>query len=164
MSKSRIEAFSDGVIAIIITIMILEIPTPELAEPSALIALIPNFLSYIISFMLVGTYWNNHHHLFQVLSAANGRVLWANLLFLFTLSIVPFATDWLSKTQFAPFPMNCYLILMICVTLSYVLLQHLVVKSSGCKELKTIIDDSKKEAITIALQAIALIISFMFNS
>ena len=96
-----------------------------------------------------------------MLSAANGRVLWANLLFLFTLSIVPFATDWLSKTQFSVFPMNCYLILMICVTLSYILLQYLVVKNSGCQELKLIIDDSKKEAITIVLQVIALIVSFI---
>lgn len=101
MDRGRLEAFSDGVMAIIITIMVLELRAPEGAELAALRPLIPKFLSYVLSFVFLGIYWNNHHHLFQAVTQVNGRVLWANLHLLFWLSLVPFVTAWMGENQFA---------------------------------------------------------------
>jgi len=104
MSKGRMEAFSDGVLAIIITIMVLELKAPRQAELSALVPMIPTFLSYLLSFVFVGIYWNNHHHLLQAARNVNGSILWANLHLLFWLSIVPFVTGWMGENNFAPAP------------------------------------------------------------
>jgi uncharacterized membrane protein len=108
LSKGRLEAFSDGVIAIIITIMVLELRVPEGAEPAALIPLIPVFLSYVLSFVFIGIYWNNHHHLMQAVQQVNGTVLWANMHLLFWLSLVPFVTNWLGENGFAAWPVALY--------------------------------------------------------
>ncbi|NUM46639.1 MAG: DUF1211 domain-containing protein [Anaerolineales bacterium] len=108
MSKGRLEAFSDGVIAIIITIMVLELRVPEGGDWQALGPLIPVFLSYVLSFVFVGIYWNNHHHLFQVVKHVNGTVLWANLHLLFWLSLVPFVTAWMGENHFAAVPVALY--------------------------------------------------------
>ena len=108
MSKGRLEAFSDGVIAIIITIMVLEIKVPHEATLEALLKLAPIFISYVISFLYVGTYWNNHHHLFQTVKTIDGKVLWANLFLLFWLSLIPFASGWMGENHFAPIPVAVY--------------------------------------------------------
>jgi uncharacterized membrane protein len=108
MSKDRLEAFSDGVIAIIITVMVLELKPPQSADPAALRPLIPIFLSYVLSFVNLGIYWNNHHHLLQAVEHVDGRVLWANLHLLFWLSLFPFATAWMGENNFARWPVAMY--------------------------------------------------------
>ncbi|MFZ1631131.1 MAG: TMEM175 family protein, partial [Anaerolineae bacterium] len=108
MTKGRMEAFSDGVLAIIITIMVLELKVPHDATPNALIPLIPVVLSYVLSFVFVGIYWNNHHHLLQAIRHVDGAVLWANLHLLFWLSLIPFVTAWMGENQFAPWPVALY--------------------------------------------------------
>lgn len=108
MSKGRLEAFSDGVVAIIITIMVLELKVPEGRDWQALVPLIPVFLSYVLSFVFVGIYWNNHHHLFQAVQHVSGAVLWANLHLLFWLSLVPFVTGWMGENHFAAWPVALY--------------------------------------------------------
>jgi uncharacterized membrane protein len=108
MSKGRVEAFSDGVIAILITIMVLELHVPEAASLTALLPLAPTLLSYVLSFVFLGIYWNNHHHLFQAVERVDGRVLWANLHLLFWLSLIPFVTAWTGQTRFAAWPVAFY--------------------------------------------------------
>lgn len=161
MNKSRIEAFSDGVIAIIITIMVLEISAPAAADIAALKSLFPGLLSYIVSFGLVGTYWNNHHHLFQLLKNVNSKILWSNLLFLFMLSLFPVCTDWISKTHFAQLPISIYSILMLLTTISYVLLRHIVISSTKCGKTEKLANKNKKEIVTIVLELMGLVISFI---
>jgi len=113
MTKSRLEAFSDGVLAIIITIMVLELKVPHGADLAALKPLLPRFLSYVLSFLYVGIYWNNHHHLLQAAARVNGRVLWANLGLLFWLSLFPFATGWMGENRFAAVPSAAYGVALI---------------------------------------------------
>src|SRR6266567_856054 len=108
MTKGRLEAFSDGVIAILITIMVLELKVPQRADLAALRPVIPVFLSYALSFVFLGIYWSNHHHLLQAIQHVDGRVLWANLHLLFWLSLIPFATGWLGENQFAAWPVAVY--------------------------------------------------------
>lgn len=129
MPKGRLEAFSDGVIAIIITIMVLAISAPKGSAPADLLALAPSFLSYALSFFFVGVYWANHHHLLNLVAKVSGRMLWANLLFLFVLSLVPVATDWIDKTGFAAFPTVVYTVLNMLVSLSYMGLETVVRRS-----------------------------------
>jgi uncharacterized membrane protein len=131
--KSRVEAFSDAVIAIIMTIMVLELRPPHSAELSALGAKWPTFLSYILSFVFTGIYWNNHHHLFQAVHHVNGRVLWANLHLLFWLSIFPFVTAWLGDSHFAPVPVAAYGIVMLMAGVSYFVLSRVLVHHHGRK-------------------------------
>jgi len=113
MTKSRLKAFSDGVLAIIITIMVLELKVPHGADMAALKPLLPRFLSYVLSFLYVGIYWNNHHHLLQAAGRVNGRVLWANLGLLFWLSLLPFATGWMGENRFAAVPSAAYGVVLI---------------------------------------------------
>jgi uncharacterized membrane protein len=119
MSKGRLEAFSDGVIAIIITIMVLGLRPPAGASLQDLTPLWPTFLSYILSFALLGSYWSNHHHMLQVARTVDGRVLWANLHLLFWLSLFPFGTGWMGQTSFAPIPVSAYGVLMLLAALAY---------------------------------------------
>lgn len=135
MSKSRIEAFSDGVLAIVITIMVLEIKVPRgpgsTATVSDLVPLLPLFLSYALSFVYIGIYWNNHHHMFQAIQRVTGGVLWANLHLLFWLSLVPFTTWWLGETGFAPTPVALYGAILLMSALAYTVLQWTILKVPG---------------------------------
>lgn len=131
MNKTRIEAFSDGVLAIIITIMVLEIKAPEEDSFESLAHLIPVFLSYVLSFIYVGIYWNNHHHMFQVVKKINGSVLWFNTILLFWLSLIPFATSWMGEHSFSTVPVACYGFILLMCGISYVMLQNKIIKLEG---------------------------------
>ena len=131
MSKSRMEAFSDGVIAILITIMVLELAGPHESTLAALRPLIPTFLSYVLSFIYLGIYWNNHHHLIQAVQHVNGRVLWANLHLLFWLSLVPFVTGWMAENHFAPLPVALYGVVLFMAGVAYYLLAHCLLDVHG---------------------------------
>jgi len=128
MGKNRLEAFSDGVIAIIITIMVLELKVPHGHELRDLLPLWPKFLSYTLSFVYVGIYWNNHHHLWHAASKVNGAVLWANLLLLFFLSLVPFATDWMGESHFAAQPVATYGILLFLTAIAFLILVNAMLR------------------------------------
>jgi len=129
MNKSRLEAFSDGVLAIIITIMVLEIKVPETANWQGVTHLIPTLASYILSFAVVGVYWNNHHHLLHSLKNNSSAIMWANLNLLFWLSLIPFGTKWMGETHFERFTVIAYSVLLILCGISYNLLQNLIAKS-----------------------------------
>jgi uncharacterized membrane protein len=131
MSKGRLEAFSDGVLAIIITIMVLELRPPSQAEWTALLPLVPAVLSYLLSFVFVGIYWNNHHHLLQAAREVNGTVLWANLHLLFWLSLTPFVTSWMGQTSFSPMPVAAYGAVMFMAGIAYYLLAHALIAHHG---------------------------------
>ena len=131
MSKHRVEAFSDGVLAIIITIMVLELRPPEGTQATDLLALGPKFLAYVLSFANVGIYWNNHHHLFQAARTVSGRVLWANLHLLFWLSLIPFGTAWMGEHQFASIPVAVYGLDLVFAAIAYFLLVRALIASPG---------------------------------
>ena len=131
MTKGRLEAFSDGVLAIIITIMVLELKVPHEPTFEALGDLLPVFVSYVLSFVLIGTYWNNHHHMLQAAKVINGRVLWANLLLLFWLSLFPFATAWMGENNFAAVPTAIYGVVQVLAAVSYTVLAQVLVRVPG---------------------------------
>ena len=131
MSKERLTAFSDGVIAIIITIMVLELKVPHSAEWAALANLLPTFLSYVLSFTFIAIYWNNHHHLFFAAKRVNGSILWANTHLLFWLSLLPFATGWMGENHFATLPVAVYGIALLMPAIAYFVLQSCIVRANG---------------------------------
>ena len=131
MGKSRVEAFSDGVIAIIITIMVLELKVPHGEGIDALAPLIPVFLSYVLSFVYVGIYWNNHHHMLHTCNRVTGSVLWGNLHLLFWLSLFPFATGWMGENHFAPLPSALYGVVLLAAAVAYWILQQAIIASQG---------------------------------
>ena len=135
MEKNRLEAFSDGVLAIIITIMVLELKVPQGARFSALIPLAPVFLSYVLSFIYVGIYWNNHHHLFQTTHHVTARILWSNLNLLFCLSLFPFATAWMGENHVAPVPTAVYGIVLLSAGIAYYILQQAIIVQEGTSSL-----------------------------
>jgi uncharacterized membrane protein len=122
VTKGRIEAFSDAVLAIVMTIMVLELRPPEETALRDLGPLVPEFLSYVLSFAMIGIYWNNHHHLFQAVRVVDGRVLWANLLLMFCLSLFPFGTAWMGEHDFAPIPTSVYGVILLAAAMAYFLL------------------------------------------
>ena len=131
MKKNRLEAFSDGVLAIIITIMVLEFSVPEGTTFNDLKPLLPKVLGYILSFIYIAIYWNNHHHLMHTVEKVNGKILWANMHLLFWLSLIPFATAWLGESHFASFPMFLYGIVLLGCAIAYYVLQKSIIKFDG---------------------------------
>ena len=131
MTKDRLEAFSDGVVAIIITIMVLELKVPHGADWADLARLAPTFLSYVLSFIYVGIYWNNHHHMLHAAERVNGAVLWANMHLLFWLSLIPFATGWMGENHFAPLPTALYGVALLMPAIAYTILQTAIVALHG---------------------------------
>lgn len=161
MNKNRLEAFSDGVLAIILTIMVLEIKVPEGSDWTDLYQLIPVFLSYVLSFIYIGIYWNNHHHMLHSMTHVNGKILWANLHLLFWLSLVPFATGWIGEHHFARVPMALYGFMLLMAGTAYFILQNLIIKSQGPNSVlkKAIGQDYKGKASPI-LYIIGIAFSF----
>ena len=135
MGKGRLEAFSDGVLAIIITIMVLEMKVPRSEDPAALLPVVPVLLSYVLSFVYLGIYWTNHHHLFHAATRISGGVLWANLHLLFWLSLVPFVTAWMGENSFAPVPTAAYGVVMLMAAIAYWILQQVIIASEGQQSL-----------------------------
>jgi uncharacterized membrane protein len=135
MGKGRLEAFSDGVIAIIITIMVLEMKVPHGESLDSLAPLVPVFLSYVLSFVYVGIYWNNHHHMLHASGTVSGGVLWANLHLLFWLSLFPFATGWMGENHFAAVPTALYGLVLLCAAIAYWVLQQTLIASQGVNSL-----------------------------
>ncbi len=131
MGKTRLEAFSDGVIAIIITIMVLEMKVPHGDTFDSLLPLLPVFLSYVLSFLYVGIYWNNHHHMLHACGKVSGSVLWANLHLLFWLSLLPFATGWMGENHFAPIPSALYGAILLLAAIAYWVLQQRIIVTEG---------------------------------
>ena len=131
MNKTRLEAFSDGVLAITITIMVLEFKVPEGHTYLDFIPLLPKFLGYVLSFIYVGIYWNNHHHMMHIVKQVNGAILWANLHLLFWLSLIPFTTAWIGDHNFAAFPMMFYGIILLMSAIAFFILQKVIIKSQG---------------------------------
>lgn len=162
MSKGRLEAFSDGVIAIIITIMVLELKAPEGTDLAALRPLLPIFLSYVLSFVYVGIYWNNHHHLLQAARHVNGPVLWANLHLLFWLSLVPFVTIWMGEHEFAAVPVALYGVVLWVAGLAYFILTRALVALHGSDSvLAKAIGRDHKGVISLVVYTIAVALSFV---
>jgi uncharacterized membrane protein len=133
MTKNRLEAFSDGVIAIIITIMVLELKVPHSSELASLLGLLPVFISYVLSFIYVAIYWNNHHHLLHAVSHVNGPVLWANMHLLFWLSLVPFVTGWMGENHFAAVPVMLYGVVLLMAAIAYFILVRVLISHNGAE-------------------------------
>ena len=131
MNKNRLEAFSDGVLAIIITIMVLELHVPDEPTWRGLGSVLPTFLSYLLSFVYVGIYWNNHHHMIHLASRVNGAILWANLHLLFWLSLIPFTTRWMDESGFVQIPVLTYGINLLCAALAYFILERALIRQQG---------------------------------
>jgi uncharacterized membrane protein len=162
MSKGRLEAFSDAVIAIVITIMVLELKAPEDPHPSALGPLVPAALSYALSFVFLCIYWNNHHHLFQAAERVDGRVLWANMHLLFWLSLIPFTTAWMGETHFADWPVAAYGAVLLMAALAYRILTKVLVARQGAgSTLAAAVGRDIKGKISFALYAVAIPATFL---
>ncbi|MCA9872764.1 MAG: DUF1211 domain-containing protein [Anaerolineales bacterium] len=162
MERGRLEAFSDGVIAIIITIMVLEMRAPEGAALAVLRPLIPKFLSYVLSFVFLGIYWSNHHHLFQAVERVNGRVLWANLHLLFWLSLVPFVTAWMGENQFAAWPVALYGVVLLCSAVAYFILSRSLVSLHGADSvLATAVGSDFKGQVSLVIYLLAIPLAFV---
>ena len=162
MGKGRFEAFSDGVIAVIITIMVLEMKAPHGENMEALAPVFPVFLSYVLSFIYVGIYWNNHHHMLHVTSHVTGRMLWGNLHLLFWLSLVPFTTGWMGENHFAEATVALYGAVLLLSAIAYWILQQLIISSQGAKSvLKTAVGGDWKGRVSPILYAIAIPMAFV---
>ncbi|KGF71428.1 hypothetical protein DO97_19765 [Neosynechococcus sphagnicola sy1] len=161
MTKGRLEAFSDGVIAIIITIMVLELKIPHESDLAALRPLIPTFLSYVLSFVNVGIYWNNHHHLFQAVRQVNGRTLWANLHLLFWLSLFPFATAWMGENHFASLPVALYGVVLLLAAIAYFILTRTLILHHGKgSTLANALGRDFKGKVSVLIYAVAIPLAF----
>jgi uncharacterized membrane protein len=162
MHKTRMEAFSDGVLAIIITIMVLELKVPHGEGLEALRPLVPVFVSYVVSFIYVGIYWNNHHHMLQATRHVNGRVLWANLHLLFWLSLLPFVTGWMGENHFAQLPSALYGGVLLMAGLAYWILARTIVAAEGRESLLAkAIGRDRKGTASIVLYLIAIPLAFV---
>jgi uncharacterized membrane protein len=161
MNKSRMEAFSDGVLAVIITVMVLEMKSPHGANLTALRPVIPVFLTYILSFVYIGIYWNNHHHLLHATQRVNGATLWANLHLLFWLSLIPFTTAWMGENHFEPWPVAVYGIVLLLAAVAYFILTRVLISLHGHDSTLAIsIGSDRKGKISIAIYAAAIPLAF----
>ncbi|MBE9140190.1 DUF1211 domain-containing protein [Nodosilinea sp. LEGE 07088] len=161
MGKGRMEAFSDGVLAIIITIMVLELKVPHEEGLVALRPLIPVFLGYVLSFVYLAIYWNNHHHLLQVVKRVNGSVLWANLHLLFWLSLIPFVTGWLGENPFAVLPVVFYGVVLLCAAIAYFILTQALISCEGRDSALAIaLGRDWKGKVSVVIYAIAIPLAF----
>lgn len=164
MTKQRLEAFSDGVIAILITIMVLELKVPHGATLADITPLLPVFLSYVLSYVNVGIYWNNHHHMLHLVEHINGRVLWANLHLLFWLSLVPFMTAWMGENHNAPLPTACMGAVLLCAAFAFDLLQRAIMAQQGPdSRLMAAVGKDQKGLISRWLYAIAIPTAFFYQ-
>jgi uncharacterized membrane protein len=162
MSTTRLEAFSDGVIAILITIMILELKIPEGTGLDALRPLVPIFLTYVLSFVFLGIYWSNHHHMFQATERVNGAVLWANLHLLFWLSLTPFVTGWMGGNHFAPLPTAVYGVVLLCSAIAYTILQSTIIRLEGpSSKLAVAVKRDVKGKLSLAMYMMAIPLAFV---
>jgi len=161
MNKGRLEAFSDGVFAVIITIMVLEMKVPAQTSFAALRSVLPAFLTYVVSFVYVGIYWNNHHHLLHASERVNGAILWANLHLLFWLSLVPFATAWVSLSIDASAPVALYGAILLCAGFAYYILEQLLIRHHGKdSRLALSVGRDRKGIASLVLYAAAISIAF----
>ncbi len=162
MTNDRINAFSDGVIAIIITIMVLELKVPHGTDLAALSALVPVFLAYVLSFIVVAIYWNNHHHMFYVTDRITGGILWANLHLLFWLSLMPFVTGWMGENHFAPLPTALYGVVLMMAGVAYYILSQSIIRSQGAaSKLKAAVGNDAKGLISVVLYLLAIPLAFV---
>lgn len=162
MKTSRLEAFSDGVLAIIITIMVLEFKAPEEPTLEALKSILPLVLSYIVSFIYIGIYWNNHHHLFQITKKVNGKILWANLHLLFWLSLIPFTTSWIGEHHNATLPLVIYGVVLFMSGIAYIILNKAIIKNHDNEFILKKIASSNQLKSNVSLLIYALGIGFSF--
>jgi len=161
MSKGRLEAFSDGVIAIIITIMVLELKVPHGDRVHDLAPLLPTFLSYVLSFLYVGIYWNNHHHLLHACTAVTGAMLWANLHLLFWLSLFPFTTGWMGENHFTAVPTALYAAVLLMAAIAYLVLQQTIIRAQGQDSvLKKAIGRDWKGKLSTLVYVVAILATF----
>ncbi len=162
MGTTRLEAFSDGVLAIIITIMVLELKVPHGVEPSALLPLLPVLVSYVLSFVYIGIYWNNHHHMLHVTRRVNGKVLWANLHLLFWLSLVPFVTGWMGENHFAAAPTALYGVVLLMAGVAYWILEQALVAQEGRDSLLArAVGGDVKGKLSVVIYALAIPLAFV---
>ena len=162
MNKTRLEAFSDGVIAIVITIMVLELRIPEGADWTALRPIVPVFVTYVLSFVFLGIYWNNHHHLLHTVDRITGGILWANLHLLFWLSLTPFATGWMGRNNFAPLPTAIYGVDLLLSSLAYTILVRTIIAAQGpSSRLKAAVGSDAKGNLSLAMYVAAIPLSFV---
>jgi uncharacterized membrane protein len=158
MNKSRLEAFSDGVLAIIVTIMVLELKVPHTTDFHALIDLIPVFISYLLSFVFLGIYWGNHHHLMHTVHHVNSKIIWANLHLLFWLSLIPFATAWMGENSFRGLPVACYGLLLLLCAIAYFILQKAIARhyTHSTRMIEALAKQQKKGYISLVLYLVAV--------
>ena len=162
MKKGRLEAFSDGVIAILITIMVLELKIPHGADLESLRPLLPVFLTYVLSFIYLGIYWNNHHHMLHATDRINGKILWANMNLLFWLSLVPFTTGWMGENHFAPLPTAVYGVVLLLAAVSYTILQTLIIAQQGeHSQLEEAVGRDRKGKLSMLFYIVAIPLAFV---
>jgi uncharacterized membrane protein len=162
MKTTRLEAFSDGVLAIIITIMVLELKVPHATELAALKPMLPHLLSYVLSFIYLGIYWNNHHHLFQAAQEVSGGILWANLHLLFWLSLFPFTTDWVGENRLAPTPTAVYGFVLLMAAVAYYTLERIIVTKEGRGSvLASAVGRDWKGKLSLVIYLIAIPLAFV---
>ena len=162
MSKGRMEAFSDGVIAVLITILVLELKVPHSADLAALGPLLPVFLTYVLSFIFLGIYWNNHHHMLHAVERIDGKALWANLHLLFWLSLVPFTTAWMGENHFAALPTAAYGVALLGAAIAYTILQHTLTHHRGHNaRLAAAVGSDRKGKLSLALYVLAIPLAFV---
>ena len=162
MTKGRLEAFSDGVIAILITIMVLELKVPEGSELADLQSLVPVFLTYVLSFVFLGIYWANHHHMLHAAERVNGAVLWANLHLMFWLSLIPFATGWMGENHFAPVPTAAYGVVLLGAAVAYTILQQTILSVHGpVSKLAQAVGNDAKGKLSMVAYVAAIPLAFV---